>query len=496
MAEKLDKVAEPAASRWDGEDAPEPSAPKVKQAKAKKPQKSTPKPVEEKPAKVTVEKRELEFHDQREHLNIVFIGHVDAGKSTISGQIMLLTGQVDPRTIAKYEKEAKEKNRDSWYLAFIMDTNEEERAKGKTVEVGRAHFTTDKKRFTLLDAPGHKNYVPNMITGTCQADVGVLVISARKGEFETGFDRGGQTREHAMLAKTLGIQRLIVMVNKMDESTVKWSQERFTGIQKKLNPFLRKWGYKPKKEVVYIPVSGYTGANIKDRVDKKTCPWFTGESFMEYLDSMPPLTRHDLKPLRIPINVKYKEMGSTCIVGKVEAGTVAVGDTLMMMPNKIQVECTQIIIEDEQVKAAKAGENVVVGLKGIEEEDIHEGFVLSHVEHACSRTVHFAAEIVVTSLLEHKPLLTAGYDAVLHVHSMVMECQIKSIISAVDKAGKEVRKPRFVKEGQAAKVTITMPQSIAVEEFDTNNQMGRFTLRDEGKSIAVGKILKLKQLEG
>merc|ERR1712238_46300 len=153
--------------------------------------------------------------DPREHLNLVFIGHVDAGKSTLSGSILYITENVDKRTIERYEKEAKERNRESWFLAFIMDTNEEERAKGKTVEVGRAHFETDAKRYTILDAPGHKNYVPNMIMGASQADVGVLVISARKGEFETGFDRGGQTRKHAMLAKTLGVSYMVVVINKM-----------------------------------------------------------------------------------------------------------------------------------------------------------------------------------------------------------------------------------------------------------------------------------------
>ena len=194
-------------------------------------------------------------------------GHVDAGKSTLSGSILYITENVDKRTIERYEKEAKERNRESWFLAFIMDTNEEERAKGKTVEVGKAHFETDAKRYTILDAPGHKNYVPNMIMGASQADVGVLVISARKGEFETGFDRGGQTREHAMLAKTLGVSFLVVVVNKMDDPTVMWSKERYDECVKKLRPFLKSCGFTIKREVKFIPISGLTGANVKDEVD-------------------------------------------------------------------------------------------------------------------------------------------------------------------------------------------------------------------------------------
>lgn len=164
----------------------------------------------------------------KEHVNIVFIGHVDAGKSTLGGNILFLTGMVDERTMEKYEKEAKDAGRESWYLSWALDTNKEERAKGKTVEVGRARFETEKRRYTILDAPGHKSYVPNMISGAAQADVGLLVISARKGEFETGFDKGGQTREHAVLAKMNGINKLVVVINKMDDPTVEWSKERYS----------------------------------------------------------------------------------------------------------------------------------------------------------------------------------------------------------------------------------------------------------------------------
>ena len=178
--------------------------------------------------------------DKKEHINLIFIGHVDAGKSTIGGQLLYLTGMVDKRTLEKYEREAKEKNRESWYLSWALDTNQEERDKGKTVEVGRAYFETEHKHFTLLDAPGHRGFVPNMICGTSQADLAVLVISARKGEFETGFERGGQTREHAMLAKTAGVKHLIVLINKMDDTTVQWSKERYNECKEKLLPYLKK----------------------------------------------------------------------------------------------------------------------------------------------------------------------------------------------------------------------------------------------------------------
>lgn len=199
---------------------------------------------------------------KKDHLNVVFIGHVDAGKSTIGGQIMYLTGMVDKRTLEKYEREAKEKNRETWYLSWVVDTNQEERDKGKTVEVGRAYFETESKHFTILDAPGHRSFVPNMIGGTSQADIAVLVISARKGEFETGFERGGQTREHAMLAKTAGVKHLVVLINKMDDPTVSWSLERFEECKEKLTPFLKKVGFNPKKDIHFMPCSGLTGNTL------------------------------------------------------------------------------------------------------------------------------------------------------------------------------------------------------------------------------------------
>merc|ERR1712125_229922 len=197
-------------------------------------------------------------------MNVVFIGHVDAGKSTTCGNILFLCNCVDERQVEKYQKEAKDKNRESWFLAYIMDTNEEEKAKGKTVEVGRAHFETENKRFTILDAPGHKSYVPNMIAGASAADVGVLLISARKGEFETGFEKGGQTREHVLLAKTLGVEKLLCAINKMDDSSVGWSQERYNEITNKVSPFLKANGFK-ENQFSFLPISGLKGHNIKVR---------------------------------------------------------------------------------------------------------------------------------------------------------------------------------------------------------------------------------------
>jgi peptide chain release factor subunit 3 len=210
----------------------------------------------------------------KEHLNIVFIGHVDAGKSTMGGNLLYLCGTIDKRTMEKYEREAKEAGRETWYLSWALDSTPQERSKGKTVEIGRAYFETTLRRYTVLDAPGHKTYVPSMISGAAQADVALLVISARKGEFETGFEKGGQTREHIMLVKTAGVSKVIVLINKMDDPTVNWDKARYEEIKEKLTPFVRGAGFHIKTDVSWLPVSGYTGANLKDRVSKSVCSWW------------------------------------------------------------------------------------------------------------------------------------------------------------------------------------------------------------------------------
>jgi len=210
----------------------------------------------------------------KEHLNIVIIGHVDAGKSTMGGNLLYLCGTIDKRTMEKYEREAKEAGRETWYLSWALDSTPQERSKGKTVEVGRAYFETDARRYTILDAPGHKTYVPSMISGAAQADVALLVISARKGEFETGFEKGGQTREHIMLVKTAGVNKVVVVINKMDDPTVNWEKARYEEIKEKLTPFVRGAGFHLKTDVTWLPVSAYTGANLKDRVSKSVCSWW------------------------------------------------------------------------------------------------------------------------------------------------------------------------------------------------------------------------------
>lgn len=231
---------------------------------------------------VDVDEELLEEVYGKEHVNLIFIGHVDAGKSTLGGSILYATGMVDERTMDKYKREAKEAGRETWYLSWALDLTKEERAKGKTVEVGRGFFETEKRRYTILDAPGHKTFVPSMIGGASQADVGILVISARKGEYETGFEKGGQTREHAILAKTQGVNKLVIAVNKMDDPTVEWSQERYKECTEKLTVFLKGIQYS-KNDITFMPISAQTAIGIKDRVPEKLCPWYDGPHYSSTL---------------------------------------------------------------------------------------------------------------------------------------------------------------------------------------------------------------------
>lgn len=492
-SESVEKMEEDAPDEWDDKEEEPPSSPdkgggaKVPKhvaaaAAAPVKQSSTEEDDADNKEKCANEKR-------KDHLNIVFIGHVDAGKSTIGGHIMYLTGQVEKRTLEKYEREAKEKNRETWYLSWALDTNLEERDKGKTVEVGRAYFETDSKHFTILDAPGHKSFVPNMIGGASQADVAVLVISARKGEFETGFERGGQTREHAMLVKTAGVKHLVVVVNKMDDPTVKWEIARYNDIKDKLTPYLKKIGFNPKTDIFYIPVSGLTGINLKD-VNTDVCTWHPGPSLIEYLDELNPVSRMADGPIRLPVVDRYKDMG-TIVLGKLESGKITKNQVLTLMPNKVQVVVDMVWAYDEESAEVFPGENVKLKLKNVDEEDVSSGFVLCSPDNLCNTGKVFDAQIVI---MEHKSIICAGYSAVMHIHTSAEEVSIKFLICLVDRktGDKSQKRPRFIKQDQIAIVRLEVPGgSICLEAFKDFPQMGRFTLRDEGRTIAIGKVLKV-----
>lgn len=449
-----------------------------------------------------VDEETLEEMYGKEHVNVIFLGHVDAGKSTLGGSILYATGMVDERTMDKYKREAKEAGRETWYLSWALDLTKEERSKGKTVEVGRGFFETEKRRYSILDAPGHKTFVPNMIGGASQADVGVLVISARKGEYETGFERGGQTREHAVLAKTQGVNKLVVVINKMDDPTVDWAEERYKECSGKLGQFLKGIGYNPKTgelrgapasltvdlkltvpptDVFFMPISAQTSVGIKDRIPKDLAPWYDGPSLLEYLDDMQTLERKVKAPFMMPIAAKYRDMG-TMIEGKIESGVIKKGVTYLMMPNREPTTIATVYGETEdEIPMAQCGDQVRLRIRGVEEEDILPGFVLCSPKRPVHCVSQFEAQIV---LLELKSILSAGFNCVMHVHSATEEVTFASLLHKLEKGtGRKSKKaPGFATRGMSiiARLEVTGGAgSICVERFEDYPQLGRFTLRDQ-----------------
>ncbi|BCR92518.1 translation termination factor GTPase eRF3 [Aspergillus chevalieri] len=440
------------------------------------------------------------YGQKKEHVNIVFIGHVDAGKSTLGGSILYVTGMVDERTLDKYKRDAKEAGRETWYLSWALDLNPEERAKGKTVEVGRAHFKLDipspegtiERDFSILDAPGHKAYVHHMIGGASQADVGVLVISARKGEYETGFEKGGQTREHALLARNTGVKKLVVAVNKMDDPSVEWSKARFDECTVKVSKFLEALGYK-KDDLTFMPISAQRTLGIKERVPKELVPWYDGPSLLEYLGNMKMPERKINAPFMMPISAKYRDMG-TVVEGRIESGVIKKNGNCIMMPNRTKVEIAALYGETEdEISTATCGDQVRMRLRGVEEDDILPGFVLCSPKRPVHTVAAFEAKV---RILELKSILTAGYNCVMHVHSAVEEVTIAQLLHKCEPGTgrKSKRPPPFASKGQTiiARIEVTSTAgAVCAERFEDYNQMGRFTLRDQGQTVAIGMITKL-----
>eukprot|EP00656_Telonema_subtile_P008936 TRINITY_DN14176_c0_g4_i4.p1 TRINITY_DN14176_c0_g4~~TRINITY_DN14176_c0_g4_i4.p1 ORF type:complete len:415 (+),score=137.83 TRINITY_DN14176_c0_g4_i4:52-1296(+) len=411
----------------------------------------------------------------------------------IRDSLMYLTGMLDDRTLQKFESEAKAKNRESWKFAWALDVTDQERAKGKTEECGRAIFETENKRFVIIDAPGHKSFVPHMIGGASQADCAVLVISARRGEFETGFEKGGQTREHAMLAKTAGVKRLIVVINKMDDPTVEWDKERYDECVTKLTPYLKSVGFK-LSEVQWMPISGLGGSNLRERLPEGTFPSYDGPSLLEYLNDLKAPKRLLDLPMRLPCTGAYREMG-VILTGKVEAGVVALGAKYVLYPNKETVEIIGVAIEHtEGLALAETGDNVRLKVKGVDDTAVSCGFVLCAPEKPVKVTKQFLAKVVV---MESKSIICAGYTCVMHIHALQVEVTFGDLLAVEEQKSKKIvqKKPAFVRASEKHMVLIRMTteQPICIETYADFAQLGRFMLRDEGKTIGIGLVTKIKE---
>ncbi len=423
------------------------------------------------------------------HMNLVVIGHVDHGKSTLVGHILYRLGLVDQKTIQTLEEEAKKKGKESFKFAWLLDRLKEERERGVTIALTYLKFETRKYFFTIIDAPGHRDFIKNMITGTSQADAAILVVSARKGEFEAGMSPEGQTREHAILAKTMGINQLIVAVNKMDATEPPWSQKRYEQIKTILGKFLKSLGYDISK-IPFIPVSAWTGDNLIER--SPNMPWYDGPTLVEALDMLQPPPKPIDKPLRIPIQDVYSISGvGTVPVGRVETGVLKVGDRVVFMPPGKVGEVRSIETHHVRIEKAEPGDNIGFNVRGISKRDIKRGDVAGHLDHPPTVADEFTARVFI---IWHPTAITVGYTPVVHVHTASVASRIIEIQAKLDpRTGKVVEKnPKFIKMGEAAIVRFKPIKPLVIEKYSDFPPLGRFAMRDMGKTIGIGVVIDVK----
>ncbi|BEP18038.1 translation elongation factor EF-1 subunit alpha [Pyrofollis japonicus] len=431
-----------------------------------------------------------DMSQQKPHLNLVVIGHVDHGKSTLVGHLLFRLGFVDEKTIKMLEEEAKKKGKESFKYAWLLDKLKEERERGVTIDLSFVKFETKKYYFTIIDAPGHRDFVKNMITGASQADAAILVVSARKGEFEAGMSPEGQTREHLILAKTMGIDQLIVAVNKMDATEPPYSKERYEQIVAVLKKFMKGLGYKVD-EIPFIPVSAWTGENLIER--SPNMPWYNGPTLVEALDNYikPPKKPVD-KPLRIPIQNVYVIPGvGTVPVGRVETGVLRVGDKIVFMPPGVTGEVRSIEMHHQPLQQAEPGDNIGFNVRGVSKKDIKRGDVAGHLDNPPTVAEEFTARVFI---IWHPSAVTVGYTPVIHAHTASVAARIVEIQAKLDpRTGQVVEKnPQFLKMGDAAIVKFKPIKPMVIEKFSEFPQLGRFAMRDMGKTIGIGVVIDVK----
>ncbi len=427
---------------------------------------------------------------KKPHLNLAVIGHVDHGKSTLIGHLLVATGYVDEKAWKELYEAAKKMGKEDFAYAWIMDRLKEERERGVTIEAMHVGFETNKYFITIIDLPGHRDFIKNMIVGASQADAALLVVSARPGEYEAGIGPQGQTREHLFLVRTLGVTQLIVAVNKMD--VVNYDQKRFEQIRTELGKLLKLLGYDPSK-VPFIPVSAIKGDNIKHK--SPNTPWYNGPTLLEALDMLEPPPRPVDKPFRMPIQDVFTITGvGTVVVGRVETGVIKVGDKVVIMPPAKVGDVRSIETHHIKLNEAKPGDNVGVNVRGIDKRDIKRGDVMGHVTNPPTVAEELVARLVV---LWHPTAISVGYAPVMHVHTATVPTQIVEIIAKLDpRTGQTIEhKPQFIKQGDAAIVRLKPLKPVVAEKFADFPPLGRFALRDMGRTVAAGQIIEVKPIK-
>ncbi|XP_040285111.1 HBS1-like protein isoform X1 [Bufo bufo] len=436
-------------------------------------------------------KEELEKRQGgKQLLNLVVIGHVDAGKSTLMGHLLYLLGHVNKRTMHKYEQESKKAGKASFAYAWVLDETGEERQRGVTMDVGMTKFETKTKVITLMDAPGHKDFIPNMITGAAQADVAILVVDASRGEFEAGFEAGGQTREHALLVRSLGVTQLAVVVNKMDQ--VNWQEERFREVTSKLGHFLKQAGFKDS-DVYYIPTSGLSGENLSKKSEiSELTSWYKGPCLIDQIDSFKAPQRSVEKPFRLCASDVFKDQGSGfCVTGKIEAGYIQTGDHLVVMPPNDRCTVKGITLHDEAVDWAAAGDHVSLTLTGVDIIKINVGCVFCSPSEPIRACTRFRARVLIFNF---DVPVTQGFPVIIHYQTVSEPATIRRLISVLHKSTGEVvkKKPKCLTKGMNAMIELQTQRPIALELYKDFKELGRFMLRYSGSSIAAGVVTEIK----
>jgi len=422
------------------------------------------------------------------HINLVVIGHVDSGKSTTTGHLIYKCGGIDKRTIEKFESEAKAMGKGSFKYAWVLDKLKAERERGITIDIALWKFETAKYYFTIIDAPGHRDFIKNMITGTSQADVAILVIASGEGEFEAGIGKNGQTREHALLSFTLGVKQMIVCINKMDMPSkgVKWNEERYNEIVSEVSAYLKKIGYNPKK-IPFIPISGWEGDNMIEK--SANLPWYKGPTLLEALDAITPPKRPTDRPLRIPLQDVYKIGGiGTVPVGRVETGILKPGMSVTFAPSGLSSEVKSVEMHHEQLAEAVPGDNVGFNVKGIAVNQLRRGFVAGDSKSdPPNETEDFTAQVII---LNHPGEIKAGYTPVLDCHTAHIACKFAELLEKTDRrSGKKLEdNPKTVASNQGAIVKLIPSKPLCVETFQEYAPLGRFAVRDMRQTVAVGII--------
>ncbi len=419
---------------------------------------------------------------EKEHMNLIFIGHVDHGKSTTVGRLLFDTGVITQREIDRFKELTQQTNRPTFEFAYVMDSLKEEQERGITIDIAHRDFQTDKYYFTIIDAPGHRDFVKNMITGASQADAAVLVVSAADGV-------QAQTREHAILANVLGIKQVILGINKMD--AVNYDQQKYEAAQQSSFELLKSLGFKADN-IMSVAYSAYKGDNISKKSDNM--PWYKGITLLEALNNLTVPSKPTDKPLRLPIQDVYSVPGfGTVPVGRVETGIMKQGDSVIIMPTNKKAEIKSIEMHHKNLPQAVPGDNIGFNIKGIDRKDIKRGDVVGSISNPPTIVAEFTAQMIV---LHHQNVITKGYTPVFHIHTAQIACTITDILEKKDpKSGQTLEKnPQTIKTGDIAIVKIKPTKLLVAEKYGDFPQLGRFAIRDMGETVGAGVILDIVPL--